>query len=457
MKPGKESKISAARRVALDVLRKVEAEGAFTQLSLNHTLRRAPHLTPQDRALTTELVYGTLRWRRRLDFALNAYCSRPLEKIEPLLLRILRLSAYQLLFLDRVPRWAVVDQATEMATVIRGRRSAGFVNAVLRALASAPEQIEWPDPAADPVHALAILHSMQDWMVEYWLKQLGETRAVALMEAVNRPAPLWIRTNTLRTTPEALLELLATSALEAEVDRVVPGAIKLRGAGDVTQLASHETGLFHIQDAAAQAVCHLLDPHPGDRVLDACGAPGGKTATMAELMQDTGEILSVDIHPARVALVRQLQDRLGIQCVKTQALDLGEVPPGELGAFDRILLDAPCSAIGVIRRHPDTKWKLTPEDLPRFAQIQQDLLNRVSQLLKPGGVLVYSVCTFSEEEGHGLITRWLADHPQFALVDPRSGKRHPWQKLLCAEGTLSTWPDLHDMDAFYAVRLQRKA
>ncbi len=457
MKPRKGSKVATARRLALEILRRVEAEGAFAQLSINHSLRRNPGLSPQDRSLVTELVYGTLRWRRRLDYALTAYSHRPLDKIEPVLLRILRISAYQLLFLDRVPIWAAADQGTELAVMMRGRRAGGFVNGVLRSLARHREQIDWPAGDSDQVHSLAVKHSFPDWMVEWWLNAFGQEKAIDLMEACNKPPPLWVRANSLRITSEGLCGMLAATAHEAQEIKEVPGAVKLRGIGDVSKLAAHQTGLFHVQDAAAQAVCHLLDPRPGDRVLDACGAPGGKTATIAQLMKDQGEIISVDIHPARVVLVKQLINRLGISCVQRHAHDLTESAPADWGPFDRILLDAPCSTIGVLRRHPEGKWRLAPKDLQRLSLLQRNLLDNVSKMIKPGGSLVYSVCTFSEEEGSGLIKSWLGNHPEFSLSDPREGKRQPWHKLLDREGILATWPDTHDMDAFFAARLVRNA
>ncbi|MBN2496529.1 MAG: 16S rRNA (cytosine(967)-C(5))-methyltransferase RsmB [Deltaproteobacteria bacterium] len=448
--------MSIARRVAVDVLRRVEAEGAYGQLALNHALERRA-LLPDDRALCTSLVNGVLRWRRRLDFALAAHSQRPLERIEPALLRILRMTAYQLLFLDRVPEWAAVDEATQLAVQMRGQRAGGFVNAVSRALARTRERVEWPDPDRDmPVHALGVLQSFPDWMVEQWLARFGRERAVALMEAMNRPPPLWVRANSLRVKPDGLISLLEASGIGAKRLSDVPGAIRLEDARSLTDAAAHEAGFLHIQDAAAQAICHLLDPRPGERVLDACGAPGGKTATIAQLMNDEGELLTVDLHPARLGLARKLVDLLGIGIVQTVAADICEAGEG-LGLFDRVLLDAPCSGLGVIRRHPETKWRTYEGDPDRLAQIQRELLDATSRLVRPGGKLVYSVCTFTASEGEALIDSWLEAHPDFARDDPRQARRAPWHALLDARGQLCTWPDLHDMDAFFGVRLARSA
>jgi 16S rRNA (cytosine967-C5)-methyltransferase len=400
-------------------------------------------------------VYGTLRWRRRLDFALAAHCHRPLRKVEPGLMRVLRMSAYQLLFLDRVPAWAVVDQATSLATSIRSRRVAGFVNGVLRGLAAARGRIDWPDPERDPAGALAVLCSFPKWLVERWILRFGRERAERLMTACNQPGPRWARANTLRGAASDLADLMEASGYVVALDETVPDAVRLSGGGDVTASAAHQGGHFHIQDAAAQAICHLLDPRPGQRVLDACGAPGGKTATIAQLMKDQGEIMSVDIHPARMGLVERNLQRLGISSVVTTARDLTQTIPPEWGTFDRILLDAPCSALGVLRRHPEGKWRLMPEDPPRLSRLQAQLLGSISSALSPGGRLVYSVCTPTVEEGPEVVEAFLEGHDDFERHDPRKGATRSWHSLLDGDGALSTWPDLHDMDAHYAVCMQK--
>jgi 16S rRNA (cytosine967-C5)-methyltransferase len=294
-------------------------------------------------------------------------------------------------------------------------------------------------------------------MVKWWLRFFGRERAEAFMQAINRPAPLWVRANSLRGKPDKLASLIAASGYHATQSDLVPGAVLLQKVGDVTALAAHQAGWFHVQDLAAQAVCQLLSPKPGQRVLDACGAPGGKTATLAQLMGNQGEVLSVDIHPARIGLVRKLSERLGITCVRAVPFDLCGPIPDEWGTFDRVLLDAPCSSIGVLRRHPESKWRLSPNNLVHIAQTQRELLDGVARLVKPGGTLVYSVCTFSAEEGTGQIQAFLANHPEFERYDPLTGKKAPWHAMLDGEGALASWPDIHNADAFYAVRMQRKA
>ncbi len=449
--------VGVARRVALEVVRRVEAEGAFATLALDHALQRKAGLSSSDRALATQLVYGTLRWRRRLDYALAAHSSRPLDRIEPSLLRILRMTAFQLLYLDRIPDWAAVDEGAELAVLLRGRRAGGFVNAVARGLARDRDHIQWPEPEKNLVHCLEVRHSFPGWMVRQCLDRFGQERAERFMEASNRPAPLWIRNNSLKNQAHRLGELLSASGLNVESSELVPDALRLGGGSDMRSLAAHEAGLLHVQDAGAQAVCHLLGPLPGERVLDACAAPGGKTATLAQLMEDSGELVAVDRHPARLGLVRKLTDRLGIGIVSRTVGDLTELGRDRLGTFDRVLLDAPCSALGVLRRHPEGKWRLARADLDRMAGVQLELLNSAADLVRPGGALVYSVCTFSEQEGPELVRSWLESHPEFSLDDPSTKKRATWHRLLHSGGMLSTWPDLHDMDGFFAVRLRRRA
>lgn len=440
----------------MDVLRRVEAEGAFASLALDHAFARHPSLSGVDRALASQLVYGTLRWRRRLDYALAEYSRRPLERIEPQLLRILRLTAYQLLFLNRIPEFAAVDEGTSLAAMLRGKRAAGFVNAVARSLTRAKDRIEWPDPEKDLIRHLEVMHSFPPWMIHMWIEQLGQQGAVDLMEALNKPAPLWIRTNTIKGSTDRLMELLAASGLKTKESSFVPDAIMVEGAGDLSTLAAHEAGWLHVQDAGAQAVCHLVAARRGERVLDACAAPGGKSATLVQEMKNSGELLAVDRNPARMGLVRSLVERLGLSIVSRQVADVNELDPAAVGLFDRVLLDAPCSALGVLRRHPEGKWRLTPEDLKRLSKIQRELLDSASLLVKPGGVLVYSVCTMNDAEGMEQIRSWLDENPSYYLEDPRTSKRSQWHKFLDSDGFLRTWPHVHQMDGFFAARMKRR-
>ena len=456
MLPAGKKQISPARRIALEVLRRVEAEGAFSHLALNHALQRSPGLNPADRALATELVYGTLRWSRRLDYALAAHCHRPLERIEPGLLRVLRMTAYQLLFLDGVPEWAAVDQGAELARRLRGRRAAGFVNGVLRALARGQRNIDWPDADGDLVRHLAVRHSFPDWLVEYWLEELGSEQCRRLLEALNRPASAWLRPNTLRIVPAGLADLLSASGLQVQQQAEIPGALKCQRAGDLAGSAAHQTGLFHLQDGAAQLVCQLLDPRPGQRLLDACSAPGGKTATLAELLEDRGELFAVDVNPARLALVRGLTERLGIGCVKFFVHDMSQPAPHGWGSFDRVLLDAPCSSLGVIRRHPEVKWRVAAGDAEHLSRQQLALLDNCAGLVKPDGLLVYSVCSLDRREGSEVVEKFLQRHPEFELVDPRGSGPRPWYRFVQPRGWLMTWPQEFDCDGFFAARLRRR-
>jgi 16S rRNA (cytosine967-C5)-methyltransferase len=449
----KRKKAGAARRLALEVLRRVEAEGAYASLALNHAFDRN-FLSREDRALTTQLVYGTLRWRKRLDYALSVFSTRPLEKVEPVLLRILRLTAFQLLFLDRIPSWAAVDEACALAVSIKGKRSGGFVNAISRKLAATSDRIEWPDPEKNPLHYLSVYHSFPVWMVKMLLDRFGWDRSEKVLESLNQPAPVWIRANTLKGKTNRLKDLLTASGIEVQDVDLVSDALRISGNTNLSSLAAYEAGLFHVQDAAAQSICHLLGPKKGERVLDCCAAPGGKTATLAQLMGNSGQLVAVDRHPARLGLLKRLVERLGISMVERTVGDLTEISDG-LGLFDRVLLDAPCTAMGVLRRHPEGKWRLLEEDLDRLAHVQMDLLEKAADLVKPGGALVYSVCTFSEEEGPGLIRRFLKKCPEYSIEDPRKGKKAAWHAIVNADGLLSCWPDQREVDGFFAVLLRR--
>ncbi len=448
--------ITVARSLAVEVLRKIEAEGAYSSLVLRHALEKANHLSTSDRKLVTELVYGTLRWRMKLDYALQLCCHRPLQKIEPVLLRILRISAYQLLFLDRIPDWAVVDQAGRLGTTMRGKAAGGFLNGVLRKLAASKDNLAWPNAYEQSIMDMSVSHSFPTWLVSDWAKQFGPERSAELMQAFNQTPALWIRTNTCWTNTHKLMKTLETSGYSTNTSDILPDALMVETDGNVGRMMLGNQNEFHIQDGAAQAVCALADPQAGQRVLDCCSAPGGKTATLAQLMGNQGHILSVDIHPGRLKLAKQLAERLHLDCIEIKTHDLTKTIPPDWGKFDVVLLDAPCSSLGTIRRHPERKWNASKENISELVCLQKALLDSICFALKPNGVLVYSVCTPTPEEGPDLIQNWLAEHPEFDCEDPRRDKTQSWHRLLNHEGALQTWPDRDDMDAFYAVRLVKR-
>jgi 16S rRNA (cytosine967-C5)-methyltransferase len=409
------------------VLERVERGGAWATPALDGELARSG-LEDRDRRLAAELVYGVLRNRARLDRALAAHAD--LGRTPPRVVTALRVAAYQLMFLDRVPGYAAVDDAVRAARAIAGPRLAGFCNAVLRKLAAAGE----PALPDEPRERIGIEYSLPAWIADE-LAAVTPERLGELAAAFAQPAPLIARANSRRTTREALIAELAAAGATARPIDGAPMALAVDGLGDPARSASFRAGRWTVQDAGAQRVGVVAAPRAGQRILDACAGLGGKSTHLAELTDDTVAIDAADQLPAKLELARETAARLGLGSIRPVVCDLLDPAAPLAAAYDLILLDAPCSGLGVLRRHPDAKWRLQPADVPRLAALQRRLLDAVLARLAPGGALVYSVCTFTRAEGPDQIA---------ALVE-RSGLRMVEEHR--------TWPP--DADAFYIARLER--
>ena len=416
-----------ARDVARRVLRRVD-EGAYATLALAGELER---VAPGERGLATELSYGVLRQRRRLDHALAAYAPRGIDKLDARVLDALRIAAYQILFL-RVPAHAAVDDAVEAVKKLRSQKLANFVNGLLRALARGGE------PAGAP---LGVRASAPDWLVEDAVARFGADEAERFLAALNTPAPLWLRANTLRATRDEAMGAVAADRAEARLtaSEVVPEAFRVEGAGELTQLRAFADGLVTAQDVAAQRIARMVEPRAGERILDACAGVGGKSTHLAALAGDRARIDSADLSERKLDLGVDLARRLGVTSTTPIRCDLTDPSAPLAAAYDRVLLDAPCSGLGVLRRHPEAKWRRTRDDVRALAALQARLLDALAPRVRPGGLFVYSVCTYTDEEGPRQLERFLATHADFA-----------------ADGEpLRTWPHRDDADGFFAVRLAR--
>jgi len=448
--------LSGARAVALDTLLSVERTQAFADDALDHALSRST-LDSRDRALALELVYGVLRHRSTLDWRLDHVATKSMAKLPVRVRMALRLGAYQLLHLDRIPPSAAVNES--VALMKTGGASAhwpGFVNAVLRAMTRAPAP-PWPDPAADPVRALSVRHACPAWLAERWIARFGVRDAEALCLATTVIPPLTIRVNTMKTTREAVEARLAELGVAARPTRISPVGLVLDKCGSVAELPLFHDGAFYVEDEAAQLVAPLLDPRPGERVLDACAAPGGKSTHLAALMQNHGELVAVDTSAARLRLLEDNCRRLDIAIVQSVRADAAAGLPKELRErpFDRILVDAPCSGLGVLRRHPEGKWRKAADALAAHQAIQRQVLQGACSLLRPGGVLVYSTCSSEPEENEQVIDQFCSAHKEF-----RRESVAPWlppsgSSLTTGRGELSTMQNHDSMDMFFAARLRK--
>ena len=439
---------SRAREVAVRALERVEAAASFADIALDHELASRP-LSPRDAALAMELVYGTLRWQRYLDWILAPHSRRRLETLDARVRVILRMTAYQIALLDRVPTFAAVNDAVTLAPRTSGVKP--FVNAVLRSFARrAPHERE-PAAPRDPLEALATRCSFPTWLAARWVARFGREEAEALMRASNERPPLTLRANALRTTRDALAERLAAEeGLAVRPTRHAPEGLVVGPGGAPASWRAFGDGSFAVQDEASMLVGRLLAPEPGATVADVCAAPGTKTTHIAELMADRGRVLAFDREPERLARVREAAARLGITVVDARAGAVDVLAPGFRDACDAVLVDAPCSNLGVLRRNPEVKWRRQPSDLGPASRQQSEILAAAATMVKPGGRLVYATCSLEPEENEAVVSAFLRVRPEFAIDAPDK-----FVLPLDPDGWLRCRPDRHGTDGFAAVRFHR--
>ena len=453
------------RAICLDILDRVGGADAHPDRLLTDSFKRYRYFTSLDRAFLTELTYGVLRWRERLDWVIRHFSKIPFEKIEPGTLNILRLGLYQILFLSRTPSSAAVNESVELAKRIRGKGGAGFVNAVLRSTLRQKDEIRYPDFGQDPTLHLSVAQSHPPWLVQRWEKELGVEEALRICKFNNQISPLTLRTNTLKVNRADLIEKLRGKELKPLPTPFSEEGIVLQDPPPVSELPFLKEGLYIIQDEASQLITSVVDPKPGERILDACAAPGGKTTHMAQTMEDRGEIYALDLSKGKLDWIGEMCQRLGIKIVKTVKGDAAASLPFSNGfVFDRVLADVPCSGFGTLRKNPDLKWRRGEKDIKRLSELQFSILNHLSAYVKVGGVFIYSTCTVFHEENEDVVERFLNEHPEFEL-EPMdrvasafiAGDRSEEFRPLIQKGYFKTFPPNNEMDGFFAARLIKRS
>ena len=439
------------REIALNVLYHVDRRKAFADLLLNRALKDG-ELVPRDAALATELVNGTLRWRARLDWVLGRFVVAGLDTLTPWILNDLRLGAYQILFLDRIPPHAAVDESVKLARKYANPGAAGLVNAVLRKLLREGDGV--PDPEtviSERAVALAVAFSHPQWLVERWLQRYGEEETRALLAADNRPSPVGLRVNPMRTDRETLRRALAARGIQAEAGAYSKLSLRVQGNLVPAGLPEFEHGDFFIQDESETLVGELVGALPGETVADLAAAPGGKATQIQEGRSSRGFLLASDSQPGRLTRVRENVKRMGVENVGVVCADARVLALSR--PVDRVLLDAPCSGLGVLARRSDARWRKTPASIRTLLPLQQEMLEAAASHVRPGGTLVYSVCTLEPEEGRGQVDAFLGRHPEFTLEDA-AGILPP---EVVTDGCLLVTPHRHGTDGAFAARLRRKA
>jgi len=435
------------REAALRILHAVDTRSAFSDRLLDGAHAR-PGADPRDRALLHEMVKGALRWRGRIDAALDARVHVGLANTQPWIRNILRLGAYQILFLDRIPAHAAVDESVKLAHKYAHAGAAGLVNSVLRRLAEEHASIRWPE--GDDAASLAAWGSHPLWMVERWLARFGPEETRKLLAADNRAVPTGLRANTLKNKREELIEMLAREGVEARPGELSPDLVWVEGHHSPGALHSFRAGLCTAQDESEALVGRVVAPQPHERVLDLCAAPGGKSTHLAELMHDDGEVWAMERDAHRVETLKGTLARLGTHSVHVVHGDgrTYEFPM----PFDRVLVDAPCSGMGVLARRADARWRKGPEVLAEMPPVQLDLLRSAAKRLVPGGLLVYSVCSFEPEETDHVVARFLTEHPGWTLESVAGSVP---DAVVTPEGCMRTLPHRHGCDGAFAARFRK--
>jgi len=437
--------MSGARDAALEALTACRRLDAWSDGSLKTACRE---LDRREAALASTLCYGVLQNRALLDFYLGYCCDGRFRTLEPFVRDVLRLGAYQILFLDRIPDRAAVDQAVEMVKTRRRQKAAGLVNAVLRRLSREKEQLP-PIPRDGHAPYLALRYSHPEWLVRRLLSLLGPEETEEFLRLDNQGVPLTVQRNPLRCTGGELTGSIAAAGGRAEPHPWLEGCYTVSGAGDLQGLDAFRQGLFQVQDAGAKLAVLAAGVRPGALVLDVCAAPGGKSFALAMEMGDKGGITACDIHPHKLSLIEKGAERLGLRCVRTALADGRENNPGWNGQFDLVVCDVPCSGLGVIRKKPDVRYK-DPVRLKELPEVQRAILENSSKYVAPGGTLLYATCTFLPEENEGVTRAFLENHGEFHL-EPFALPGPAGQ----TDGSITLWPHRHGTDGFYIAKMRK--
>lgn len=435
--------MKSARQVAFEALLKVHRDGAYSNLVVDSLLKENKDMDERDKAFVCNLVYGTLDRLIVIDYNLGLYLNQPVKKLKPELHTILRMGTYQLLFMDKVPSRAAVNESVNLAKVNKSSFAASLVNAVLRRVSD--NGIKLPEGNATDPEYLSVKYSCPEWIISLWIDAYGIDNAVSLAEKALEAAPVVIKVNTTKTTTDELIWKLAEAGVIAEKTDIVPNALIISNTGSVEELESYKNGLFHAQDIASQLCCLAVDAKEGETVFDLCAAPGGKTFTIAENMNNTGVVRSFDVYQSRVELIRNGAKRLGLDNVYSYLSD-ASIFNENYGVADKVLCDVPCSGLGIIRRKPEIRFKNKAE-IDNLPELQYRILCNATKYLKDGGRLVYSTCTLNPKENSEVCDRFLNEHPEFESVRihndlPRYGEDDKYLTLM---------PHIHSTDGFFVA------
>lgn len=438
------------RQLAFIILQEIHRKQAFADVSLDKYLRKND-LTDANRRLVTELVYGCVRRQRSLDSIIDQLAKKKSHQQHPDLRIILHIGLYQLSYLQQIPESAAVDTTVELAKQDKFAKLAGFVNGLLREYIRQKSTIKLPE---NPVQKLGILYSFPDWIIAYWIEQLGITETEQLCAWFNQSPTIDLRINPLKASIEEVETAIQNIGISVNRIPQLPQALRLTGGvGAIQKLPGYNEGWWSVQDSSAQLVSYLLNPQPGEIIIDACAAPGGKTTHIAELMGDNGKIFAVDKTASRLKKLEQNAERLQLKSISVSTGDSRNFPEliNQINQADRVLLDVPCSGLGTLHRRADSRWRQTLENIQELSKLQGELLETAAKWVKPGGVLVYATCTIHPLENERVIEEFLTNNSEWKIEPPTDD----FIVSPTVEGWIKVWPHREQMDGFFMVKLKR--
>jgi 16S rRNA (cytosine967-C5)-methyltransferase len=441
-----------ARLIAINTLYDIEEKKSFSNIKLNQYFKKY-NPSPVDRAFAAEILYGTIRWKLKIDYMIQKFSSMKINKISPWVLSCLRTAVYQIFYMNKVPDFAAVNEAVELSK-IKEKKASSFVNGVLRNILRNKNQYDNIEEK-DSIKRLSIEYSHPEWFVNKYIKTYGEEFVRELMGVNNTPPELTIRINTLKCTKEELVEKLSSKGIEC-LDGKIEESLILKGYSMIEKSEELNEGLFTIQDESSMLAVKVLNPEPGEKLLDLCSAPGGKATHMAQLMKNRGEITAFDIHEHKMKLINQNASRLGIDIIKTYLKDSSIYNDEFFEYADRILVDAPCSGLGLIRKKPEIRWTVKPQDIVELQKIQMEILKNAAKYIKKGGILVYSTCTITQEENEDIIEMFLNENSNFKLENICDYIPESIKADTCSCGYIKLFPNVHKSDGFFIAKLIRK-
>jgi len=439
------------REIAIKILKEIDEEKAYSNIAITRNINK--ELSVLDESFVREIVYGVVENKLLIDWVISKFSNIKIKKVSPIILEILRIGIYQIMFMDRIPDSAAVNESVKLAKKYGHKGSISYVNALLRNISKNKANIKFPDKNSNPAEYLSIKYSHPKWMIEKWIRDFGVVFTEELCIANNKKPKLNIRVNTLKINKQDLMSKLQKKGFVVSEGKYAEDCIMIDNPIRITDIDEFKEGLFQIQDESSMLVAQIMDPKPGDFVVDVCSAPGGKTTHIAQRMNNSGRIIARDIHQHKLELIESNTKRLGINIVELEKYDALELDKELIDRVDCCLVDAPCSGLGLIRRKPDIKWNKDKDDLLKITELQYKILTNSSKYVKKGGILIYSTCTIQREENIDLTDRFLKENPNFTLKGFENLINNNELKKLAKNGYIELYPNINDTDGFFIAKM----